>query len=78
MSRNNTNNQYKRIIFSGICFFPGFLAFPGILIFRQKYTGFPLGVAKIALHGSVYHELKIRVQVLENFNQRALYGPLNI
>ena len=77
MSRNNTNHQYKRIISSGICPFPGFLAFPGILIFRQKYTGFTFGVAKVALDGSIYCELKIRGQVLENFNQGEFCGPLN-
>ena len=78
MSRNEAKHQYKRVLFSGVCPFPGFPAFPGILIFWNKYTGFTLGVAKIALNGSVYCELKIRVQVFENFNQRELCGPLNI
>ena len=66
------------LFFSGVCPLPGFPAFPGILIFRQKYISFTPRVAEIALNGSIYYELKIRVQVLENFNQRAFCGPLNI
>ena len=78
MSRNKAKHQYKRVLFPGVGPFPGFRAFPGILIFCHKYTGFTLGVAKIALNGSVYCELKIRVQVFENSNQREFCGPLNI
>ena len=78
MSRNKAKHQYKRVLFPGVGPFPGFPAFPGILIFRQKYISFTLEVAKIALNGSVYCELKIRVQVLENFNQTEFCGPLNI
>ena len=78
MSWSKTKHQYKRVLFPGVPPFPGFSAFPGILIFWKKYTDFSLGVAKIALNGSVYCELKICVQVLENFNHREFCGPVNI
>ena len=78
MSKNRTKNQYRRNFFLGYLSFPGFPAFPGILNFCNKYTGFVPGSTKIAVNGRIHCELKIRVQVFENFNHRKFCGPLNI
>ena len=58
--------------------FPGFMAFPGISNFCNKYTGFIPGATKIALNGRIHCDLKIRVQVLNNFDQKKFCAPLNI
>ena len=58
--------------------FPGFMAFPGISNFCNKYTGFIPGATKIALNGRTHCELKIRVQVLNIFDQKKFCEPLNI
>ena len=58
--------------------FPGFMAFPGISNFCNKYTGFIPGATKLAANGRLQWELKIRVQVFQNFNQKKFCGPLNI
>ena len=58
--------------------FPGLAAFPEISIFCDKYTGFILGATKIAANERTHCGLKIRVQVLDNFDQKKFCGPLNI
>ena len=54
--------------------FPGFMAFPGISNFCNKYTGFIPGATKLAANGRLQWELKIRVQVFQNFNQKKFCG----